>query len=74
MIFPQIYYKPNKKSIEKEIGNEIGKFQKDRIKISAQNALFNYKTKYYNKSKRFRYTGKNFLKLNNKNYFLYFII
>jgi len=47
---------------------------RDRIKISAQNTLFNNKTIDYNKPKRFRYTDKNFLKLNNKNYFLYFII
>ena len=62
MIFPQIHYKPNQKSIEKEIGNEIGKFPRDRIKISAQNALFNNKTIDYNKPKRFRYTDKNFFK------------
>ena len=62
MIFPQIHYKPDQRSIEKELGNEIGKFPRDRIKISAQNALFNNKIIDFNKPKRFRYTDKNFFK------------
>ena len=62
MIFPQIHYKPDQRSIEKELGNEISKFPRDRIKISAQNALFNNNKIDFHKPKRFRFTDKNFFK------------